>query len=54
MPTRVNGSPAPRQLNRRQARELFDERAQRSLGVSGGEFLRRWDAGEYDPTTTAS
>lgn len=27
--------------------DLFDARARRELGVSGREFLRRWNAGEY-------
>ena len=31
-----------------EARELFDRRARMELGISGEEFLRRWDAGEYD------
>lgn len=26
---------------------LFDAQAQAALGISGAEFLRRWDAGEY-------
>ncbi len=26
---------------------LFDASAQSSLGMSGKEFLRRWDAGEF-------
>lgn len=26
---------------------LFDRRARSTLGISGREFLRRWDAGEY-------
>ncbi len=28
---------------------IFDEEARRLLGISGEEFLRRWDAGEYLP-----
>lgn len=27
--------------------DLFDEQARRLFGISGQEFLRRWDAGEY-------
>lgn len=27
--------------------QLFDRVARRKLGISGLEFLRRWDAGEY-------
>ncbi|MFN8592289.1 MAG: hypothetical protein U0031_12590 [Thermomicrobiales bacterium] len=28
---------------------LFDRYARRSLGISGAEFLRRWDSGAYRP-----
>jgi hypothetical protein len=31
-------------------RRLFDHQARRTLGISGDEFLRRWDAGEYRAT----
>lgn len=27
---------------------IFDDEARRTLGISGEEFLRRWDAGAYD------
>ena len=30
-----------------EARVLFDEVAQRYLGISGEEFLRRWKHGDY-------
>lgn len=30
-----------------EARELFDRMAQFNLGISGDEFMRGWDAGEY-------
>lgn len=30
-----------------EGRRIFDRRAQMELGISGEEFLRRWDAGEY-------
>lgn len=40
----------PRELSREESRELFDRQAERYLGISGEEFLKRWDAGEYgDP-----
>lgn len=29
------------------ARELFDDQARKLLNISGAEFLRKWDAGEY-------
>lgn len=32
-----------------EAREIFDRQARETLGISGDEFLRRWDAGEYRP-----
>ena len=28
---------------------LFDAEAHKALGISGEEFLRRWDAGEIPP-----
>lgn len=37
------------QVTAEEGQELFDQRAQKELGISGEEFLRRWDAGEYKP-----
>jgi hypothetical protein len=37
-----------RLLNDEEAREHFDRSARRLLGISGEEFLRRYDAGEYN------
>ncbi len=37
-----------REITREEGRELFDRNARHHLGISGEEFLRRWDAGEYD------
>lgn len=34
-------------LSDEEAREEFDAQARKWLGLSGEEFLRRWDAGEY-------
>ena len=31
-----------------EARQQFDRQAQRLMGISGDEFLRRYDAGEFD------
>ncbi len=31
-----------------EARELFDRQARRLMGMSGDEFLRRYDDGEYN------
>jgi hypothetical protein len=34
-------------LNDDEARAAYDKEARRLLGISGDEFLRRYDAGEY-------
>ena len=39
--------PRLRWVHGAQGREMLDRQAQRYLGISGEEFLRRWDAGEY-------
>lgn len=45
--THTNGF---RELSPTEGRELLDRQAQRYLGVSGDEFVRSWEAGEYgDP-----
>ena len=36
-------------LTPEEGRELFDREAQRLFGISGDEFLGRWDSGEYGP-----
>lgn len=41
--------PRPHELTPDEARAVFDERAQRLLGLTGDEFRRRWEAGELDP-----
>lgn len=39
-----------RELSREEGRELFDRQARRYLDMSGDEFLKKWDAGEFgDP-----
>ncbi|HET7036790.1 MAG TPA: hypothetical protein VFI42_13980 [Thermomicrobiaceae bacterium] len=35
------------ELTKQEARELFDQVARKYLNMSGEEFLRRWDAGEF-------
>lgn len=35
------------ELTPEEGRKLFDRVAHETLGISGEEFLRRWDAGEY-------
>jgi hypothetical protein len=36
-----------RELNAEEGRELFDRQARIRLGMSGAEFIRAWDAGEF-------
>jgi len=37
-------------LTEEEAVATFDALAQREMGISGEEFLRRWDAGEWADT----
>jgi hypothetical protein len=37
-----------RVLSREEGKLLLDEQARRYLQMSGEEFIRRWDAGEFD------
>ncbi len=36
-------------VTREEGIAIFDHDARQALGISGEEFLRRWDAGEYQP-----
>jgi hypothetical protein len=36
-----------RELSRDEGRAMFDQRCREQMGISGEEFLARWDAGEY-------
>ena len=38
-----------RPLTQKQKLHIFDQAAERALQMSGEEFLRRWDAGEFQP-----
>ena len=44
--TRTNGS--IRDLTDEEGRALFDNAARFYLGISGEEFVERWDSGYYD------
>ncbi|MEX2238056.1 MAG: hypothetical protein WEB00_11025 [Dehalococcoidia bacterium] len=46
--TRQTTKPVVEYLTDEEARHLFEEIAQREMGMSGEEFLRRYDAGEYN------
>lgn len=37
-----------------EAQDMFDRICQREMQITGGEFLRRWDAGEYDTSDVDS
>lgn len=38
------------EMSGQDAADVFDGIARRELGISGQEFLDRWDAGEYETT----
>jgi len=38
-------------LTPEESREWFDRKPRARLGISGPEFIRRWDAGEFLPLT---
>lgn len=45
--TTVTYSPAPEPVTEQDGLSMLDEQARARLGISGEEFLHRWDAGEY-------
>lgn len=36
------------ELTQEEDTELFDQVVRREMGISGPEFLQRWDAGEFE------
>jgi hypothetical protein len=48
VPKAKKSEPTYRILTEEEGRALFEEEAQRLLGISGEEFVRRYDAGYYD------
>ena len=40
--------PPVRDLSPEESRAFFDAKARELLGISGDEFVRRWNAGDYD------
>lgn len=42
-----DGLPPVYTVTPEQGRRLFDEAVRREMGISGEEFIRRWEAGEY-------
>ncbi len=49
-----DGMPPVYTVTPEQGRRLFDEAAQQMIGISGEEFIRRWEAGEYWATADKS
>lgn len=43
-----------KELSQQEAGELFDRICRREMRISATEFLRCWDAGEYDRTDVDS
>ena len=39
--------PTPEPVSAEEGLAMLDEQARRRLGISGTEFLERWDAGEF-------
>ena len=37
-----------REITKEEGREMLDRQARKYLGISGDEFIERWDAGFYD------
>lgn len=52
-PIRVRRAAVPgvHVLTWEEGKEIFDQEARQSLGISGEEFLRRYDAGDYRDET---
>ncbi len=46
--------PKPEFISREEGRPILEEQAQKNLGMSAAEFIRKWDAGEFEnPDTPA-
>lgn len=48
-PTPSEDAPNVLELPPDEAMAMFDRQARRLVGMSGDEFLHRWDAGEFAP-----
>jgi len=46
--------PPVRHVTPEEGRALFDEEARASMGMSGEEFIRRYEAGEFDDVIEGS
>ncbi len=45
--------PGVQVVDEAEGREIFDHQARSLMSMSGEEFLRRWDAGEFDAIADA-
>jgi hypothetical protein len=48
-PDDIDDIPGIQFLDAEDSRIFFDQQVRKVLAISGDEFLRRWDAGEYRP-----
>jgi hypothetical protein len=48
LPARTPTSEFPSVLPPAEARAMFDGEARRVAGLSGDEFIQKWEAGEFD------
>jgi hypothetical protein len=48
--TPITSEPGVYELDADEGRELFDRKCRETMDISGGEFLRRLDAGKLDFT----
>ena len=48
MPTKAEATGGVAYVDSRESADLFDQIARKYMGISGTEFLARWDAGEFE------
>lgn len=45
---RIEAPPGVNWITDEEAREIFEEQAQKLMGMSGSEFIQRWEVGDFD------
>jgi hypothetical protein len=48
VPTKTEATGGVVYVDSRESADLFDQIAHKYMGISGTEFLARWDAGEFE------
>lgn len=48
MPVKTEATGGVEYMDRQGGADLFDQIARKNMGISGTEFLQRWDAGEFE------